>query len=69
MPETELEIWQEYHAEQPFGEWREDLRMGIVASAVANTVSSKGLSPADFMPFEKRAEEDFSDFLDGAISV
>lgn len=43
--------------------------MGILASTMANTVSPKGMSPIEFMPFEKRAEEDFSDFLDGAISV
>jgi len=56
----EFGLWKAEYALRPWGEYRADLRAGIVASAVAN----KGLTepvyvPLDFMPFQKKkkAEE------------
>lgn len=69
LPETELDIWRDFYDEQPFGMWRDDLRTGIIASTVANTVSSRTLVPADFMPFEERPDEDFGDLIDGSVDV
>jgi len=69
LPETELDIWRGFYDEQPFGMWRDDLRTGIIASTIANTVSSRTLAPADFMPFEKRPDEDFGDLIDGSVDV
>ena len=40
----------------PFGEWRADLRAGIVASTLANAnrgKDTKVFAPKDFMPFWK----------------
>jgi hypothetical protein len=51
--QDELFEWQAYYRIEPFGEWREDLRCGIVASTVANAFrgkKSKTFKPDDFMP-------------------
>lgn len=44
--------WMDYYQIEPWGEWRADLRTGIVASTVANVFRGKGKStkPQDFMP-------------------
>lgn len=43
----------------PFGEGRADLRMGIIASTIANVNrgKQKPFKPADFMPFVEKAKE------------
>lgn len=49
----ELTEWAAYELVEPFGPWREDLRSGIVASTIANTMRGKGarpFTPDDFMP-------------------
>jgi len=52
MPATELAEWGVYYKDQPFGEFRGDLRMGILASLIARTMGgSKSAKPSDFMPF------------------
>lgn len=54
--------WMAYSRLEPWGEDRDDLRMGIIASTIANANRGKGskpLSPADFMPrFEPEDEEE-----------
>jgi len=55
----ELTEWIAYYGIDPFGNDREDLRMGIVASTMANTVARRGraLVPKDFIPeFKKPAQ-------------
>ena len=54
-------IWQEwiaYSEVEPFGEWRADLRAGIIASTIANCLSRKkgrpAFKPSQFMPEFKR---------------
>lgn len=68
LPESELQIWQAFYAEQPFGHWREDWRMATLASTVANTVASKPFQAQDFMPFHHQQDPD-ADLMDGAIVV
>jgi len=53
--------WLAFARLEPFGEERDDLRMGIIASTIANVNREKGkkpYSPRDFMPnFEPENEE------------
>ena len=57
MSWAQLVEWQEYYLLEPFGEERDDLRMGMLASLYVNAHKSKGTklaSPADFlMQFDK----------------
>lgn len=54
--------WMAYSQLEPWGEERDDLRMGIVASTIANSNRGKGqkpYKPQDFMPsFEQETEEE-----------
>ena len=55
MSSREFSEWIAFYSLEPFGEDREDLRSGIVASVVANTVRDpesqpEPFQPADFMP-------------------
>jgi hypothetical protein len=62
MTSAEFSIWLRYHAESPIDDSRADLRMGILASTVANysgKVRSDDVDPArprDFMPFVQQDE-------------
>lgn len=67
LPEAELNIWQSFYDEQPFGLIRDDLRAGIVAATVANTVVKKPMQAFDFMPFYGKPEEDENSLLEGVI--
>jgi hypothetical protein len=62
MTSSQLSEWMAYSKVEPFGEDRDDLRMGIVASTVANANRGKGkkpFKPQDFMPtFEVESEEE-----------
>ncbi len=52
MPATELAEWMVYYGHQPFGDFRADLRAGMLASMIARTMGgSKSAKPSDFMPF------------------
>ena len=46
--------WHEYYRQEPFGEYRADLRMGINTAILANInrdpSKKDGFSPEDFMP-------------------
>lgn len=49
----EIVEWLLYEQIEPFGEWRADLRAGIVASTFVNLHRPRGrraLSPQEFMP-------------------
>jgi hypothetical protein len=63
----QLTEWIAYAELEPFGEWRADLRIAILASLIANANRDQKLKPtpfeiSDFMPqFEKKepmSEED-----------
>lgn len=67
MPLRVLMDWMAYDAQDPIGERRDDLRAGIIASTVANSVMAvlnsfsktkrrRTFSPADFMPEFKKPE-------------
>ncbi len=53
--------WMAYSRLEPWGEERDDLRMGIIASTIANAnrpKNKKAYRPQDFMPdFEMETEE------------
>ena len=53
--------WIAYQNIEPFGEWRADLRSGIIASTIANANRGKkqtAVKPSDFMPeFKKRQKQ------------
>lgn len=56
----ELSEWMAYNEIEPFGEDREDLRMGIIASTIANVNRASGkkpYKPQDFMPVFKIGTE------------
>jgi hypothetical protein len=47
----EFTEWMEFYHQEPWGEWRSDLRAGIVAATVANSAGGKSTFQAkDFMP-------------------
>jgi len=49
----ELSEWIAFYSIEPFGEDREDLRMGILASTIANSnrgKNTKPFTPQDFIP-------------------
>ncbi len=54
--------WIAYSRMEPWGEERDDLRMGIIASTIANAnrgKNQKPFTPQMFMPqFEQETEED-----------
>ena len=54
MPATELVEWSLFYEQHPFGEFRADLRAGIVASVIAASAGNKNVKPSDFMPLVKR---------------
>lgn len=53
--------WQEFFAEQPFGDERADLRAGIIAAVIANVNRDPDrkklpFTPLDFMPYAKQEQ-------------
>lgn len=63
LTSTQLSEWMAYDLIEPFGEEREDFRMGILASTIANIYKSpkrkKPYKAQDFMPsFEVISEEE-----------
>jgi hypothetical protein len=62
MTSLQFAEWMAYSRLEPWGEEREDLRAGIVASTIANVNLRKGkkpFKPQDFMPsFEPVSEEE-----------
>ena len=60
LDSAELTEWIAFDRMEPIGEFRADLRAGIVASAVANYGGRdirEARKPSDFMPFLERPEE------------
>jgi hypothetical protein len=67
----EFDRWAEYHSIDPFGEWRADVRSGLIASVIANvnrdpTKKPDAYTAQDFMLFEKRKESVDMSEKDGA---
>jgi len=60
MPAHVWDGWLRYAKKEPFGEERADLRAGIIASVVANTMGRKkgqrAFKPKEFMPRFKPAK-------------
>ena len=59
--------WMAYSRLEPWGEERDDLRMAIIASTIANVnrgKNTKAFKPQDFMPsFEPETEEQATERL------
>lgn len=56
MDSRELAEWQAFAQLEPFGEVRDDLRAGVVASTVANVNRGKGgkaFQPSDFLLYRE----------------
>lgn len=56
----EFAEWQAYYRLEPFGEYRADYRMGVLAAITANLWKEKGEEPTrpeDFLPRFGRAAE------------
>lgn len=60
MTSAEFGEWIAYYSLEPFGEIHDDIRMGTVASVIANcnrpSNTSKAFAPLDFMPWVKPDE-------------
>lgn len=57
MPAAELTAWRAYWQISPFGDYRDDVHAGVVASTIANVHRGKGRKPfstEDFMPFRQQ---------------
>lgn len=51
MSQAEFQDWLEEYRRRPWGEDIEDLRMGTIASTIANANSvNRSFAPADFIP-------------------
>ena len=60
----ELSEWMAYYQLDPFGNVREDLQAGIVASTIANVnrgKNDKAFQPSDFMPLMEKSEQTVDD--------
>ena len=54
MSSRQFEEWATLYSQEPWGDWRADLRAGIVASTLANIhrkPKAPAFTPQDFMPF------------------
>lgn len=57
MPAAEFSMWRSYWLVCPFGDYRSDVRSGVIASTVANVNRAKNTNPYtpdDFMPFSNK---------------
>lgn len=60
LSSNDLSEWMAYFRVEPFGEDRKDLRMGILASVIANSnrgKSQRPFKPSDFMPYAQDDDE------------
>ena len=57
MSLAEFRSWVRFYEDEPFGDFRADLRAGIVASTVHRMMGAKGTRsrPIDFMPVVQRS--------------
>jgi hypothetical protein len=67
MRPSELGEWSALFRSNPWGEQRADLRAGIIASAVANSMAKKrdgtAFKPKDFMPYLDLEKDNEADSL------
>ena len=57
MPAVEVSAWRAFYRISPFGDYRSDVGVGVIASTIANVNRRKGASPYspdDFMPFNQK---------------
>lgn len=69
MSASDFDLYRQYYAKQPFGQWRQDYNAARVAQAMA------GGKLQDLMPFwfeadpDEAANEAFEDLFAGAVAV
>lgn len=70
---AEFAEWLAYHGLEPFGEERDDLRAGIVASTIANVnrgKRAKAYKPEDFMPkFDSHSKQQTPDQMKAVLGA
>lgn len=54
---AEFSEWMAFEQIDPSGEWRADLRSGMIAATVAVAHGAKDVSPSDFMMFVEKMPE------------
>lgn len=57
MSARQFEEWAAFYYQEPWGDFRADLRAGIVASTIANIhrkPRAPAFTPVDFMPYAER---------------
>ncbi len=57
MSARQFEEWAAFYSQEPWGDFRADLRAGIVASTLANIhrkPRAPAFTPLDFMPYAER---------------
>lgn len=73
MSSREFSEWMAFFSLQPYGEWREDYRMAVLASLIANANSDpkKGrrYRPEDFMPKFGEQDEPETDVVAAKIDA
>lgn len=59
MTLTEFYSWMKFYEEEPWGDFRADLRAGVVSSVIVRMMGAKGArpKPLDFMPMVKAQME------------
>lgn len=68
MPERELQEYELFYQEQPFGLWREDYRTAQISHLLAMINRDPKTKPpelSDFMPFYKESAVENDDEYDG----
>ncbi|MHA1809372.1 MAG: phage tail assembly protein T [Candidatus Heimdallarchaeaceae archaeon] len=73
MSSSELTYWHEVYKQDPFGEWRDDVRTGIISSTIATVMSGKKHKIEDFIvKFEdakKQSPDEMKTILMGALGI
>jgi hypothetical protein len=60
MSAEEFGEWQAMYLIEPWGEWPADLRAGIIASTIANSIRTGNRKPYvvnDFMPLQQQRQQ------------
>jgi hypothetical protein len=73
MDSAEMAEWMAFYRIEPFGEQREDVRAGIVASTIANFMQGgkkpKIFTPSDFMLFKQEKPQEESGVVEQVKAV
>lgn len=65
----EYSEWLLFYRDDPFGEFRADLRAGIIAQTVASAFGGSRKRPIDFMPIVRRQQQDEAELTEREIAT